>query len=428
MTSVALLGAAPDTGNLGVNALYRSIVLGICDRIPDAEFCIFDNGRGLRNSRCVVGTRAIDVKLCGLSNTRRIYRPESIARMQLSALFGGLGNAGVDVLTQSHAVLDISGGDSFTDLYGARRFELISRPKQLAIRQRRPLILLPQTYGPFTSSRRRAIAKHILRDCHSAWARDKYSYAYMAELLGTDFDPSRHRCGVDVAFLLPVTPPDDGLRQKLEEFTRHSSGEIVGINISGLIYNDPDRAARCFSIKADYAQALRDVINNIVKNSDASILLIPHVLTPPGHFESDHEACQKLYHSLSANLQRRVTTLSSGYTETEIKWVISRLSWFCGTRMHSTIASLSTGVPSAAISYSDKTFGVFSSCEQEAQVFDPRCLATADLAHALYHSFCRRQEIKSALARRLPQVLSSARRQMDDIAQSCLQMTSLACP
>ena len=38
--------------------------------------------------------------------------------------------------------------------------------------------------------------------------------------------------------------------------------------------------------------------------------------------------------------------------------------------VHATIAGLSTGVPTATISYSDKAIGVFESCGQGGEVFD----------------------------------------------------------
>ena len=71
--------------------------------------------------------------------------------------------------------------------------------------------------------------------------------------------------------------------------------------------------------------------------------------------ESDLRACRQLVDKLGQAAQGRVRILSGQYSEMEIKWVIAQLKWFCGTRMHSTIASLSSGVPSAAIAYRDKT-------------------------------------------------------------------------
>ncbi len=54
-------------------------------------------------------------------------------------------------IRSSVAVLDVSAGDSFADLYGSKRFDYICLFKEMAIQMKKPLILLPQTYGPFVS-------------------------------------------------------------------------------------------------------------------------------------------------------------------------------------------------------------------------------------------------------------------------------------
>jgi polysaccharide pyruvyl transferase WcaK-like protein len=74
------------------------------------------------------------------------------------------------------------------------------------------------------------------------------------------------------------------------------------------------------------------------------------------------------------------------------------MDWFCGTRMHSTIAALSSGVPTAAIAYSGKTRGVFDSCGMEDQVIDPRQLETQSVVEQLIESFELRAQTKQRLS------------------------------
>jgi len=93
------------------------------------------------------------------------------------------------------AVLDISGGDSFTDLYGEKRFWDVARPKLVALALGGPLILLPQTYGPFRDERLRQIASRIVDRAKMAWARDEHSFRSLRELAGNHFDPARQLCG-----------------------------------------------------------------------------------------------------------------------------------------------------------------------------------------------------------------------------------------
>lgn len=419
---IALMGACPDTGNLGVNALARSTMLGIHARIPRSEICIFDNGRGIRQAQYRSGEGNIRYQLCGLINSRRVYRRESIINMQVSAMLGGLGNPGLGVLANSNAVLDISGGDSFTDLYGKKRFDLICKPKALVLKEGRPLILLPQTYGPFKSPAAGRTASEIVRRASSAWARDNRSFEILKDLLGNDFDEDIHRCGVDVAFLLPAQKPVSELAPKIGSWFKAGSPQTIGINVSGLIYNNPRAARTRYGFKADYPSTVQALIKKILADSDCNVLLVPHVQTPKGDYESDVDACSRVYALLSADEKQRVAVLSDRYSESEIKWVISKLAWFCGTRMHSTIASLSSGVATTTIAYSDKALGVFASCAQQAEVLDPRHLDTADLVDATYDSFCRREKLAAELRSTLPSVLQRAGEQMDSIASRCVEL------
>lgn len=421
MTRISLLGAAPDTGNLGVNALSRSTMLGIAKRIPEAEICIFDNGRGLRQASYQAGRDTVPYRLCGLSNSRRFYRPESLAHMRLSTLLPGLSNPGMELLSSSKAVLDISGGDSFTDLYGAKRFSLITRPKQLVLEKKGRLILLPQTYGPFHSASRRKIAEDILRRSHCAWARDRDSFQRMAELLGNDLDPARHKCGVDVAFLLPTTRPA-GLDAELCAWLTESPFDLVGLNISGLIYNSPREAIQRYGLKANYRAVVQVLLKRFLCETEAGILLVPHVHAPLGHPESDLEACRHLVETLAPADRKRVVLLEDRLDESGIKWVIAQMDWFCGTRMHATIAALSSGVPTTTISYSDKAIGVFESCGQRAEVFDPRRLDSVELSEQVFDAFQRRDNVRQSLKGKLPEVLDKASRQMDEIAQCCVSV------
>ena len=65
-------------------------------------------------------------------------------------------------LLNADIVADISGGDSFSDIYGLRWFLYASLPKILAIMLGKNLVLLPQTIGPFKGNLAKAIARYIL--------------------------------------------------------------------------------------------------------------------------------------------------------------------------------------------------------------------------------------------------------------------------
>ena len=225
----ALAGAPLDTGNRGVEALSRSVLAAVARWAPGSLLTVLDNGWGVRPGSTGNG---ISVELAGVRRSRRVYRRESWANVRLSQHLRGAGNPVARSLRQCDAVLDISGGDSFTDIYGPGRLRTVLSPKLAALRAGRPLLLLPQTYGPFTDPDSRRAAARVVRQAEIALARDDESYAVLAELAGPDFDPSRHRLGVDVAFDLAPRRPSRATHEAIvSSLERQRARPLVGVNV-----------------------------------------------------------------------------------------------------------------------------------------------------------------------------------------------------
>ena len=418
----ALFGAAPDTENQGVSALFRCVIEGVGGAFPDSRCWVFDNGSGVReDSRALENAVRYRFSRIGARGGRRYYAPENLATMAafsyLGRSFGGL-HPHIRVLDQCDAILDVSGGDSFSDIYGSQRFWTVARPKLIAKRRGIPLVLMPQTYGPFRGKRTQRIAREAVLAATMAWARDQYSFEALRRLLGSDFDKSRHREGVDMAFGLRAMDPGDKLGSEIHQWILEKpSSPLIGLNVSGLIGLDTDRSKHRFGLRADYLDALVEFIRTAMRQPDLRLLLIPHVMTSLGSPGSDAEACLRVLDTVSPSLNSRIRVAPTHLDECEVKWLISKTDWFCGTRMHSTIAALSSGVPAAAIAYSDKTLGVFESCGVANQVIDPRELGTQAVAERLIKSLENRAQTKQILSTRIGGVKARAAEQLRCITE-----------
>jgi colanic acid/amylovoran biosynthesis protein len=417
---LCVFGVPPRTGNLGVTAMHLALLTAITRRAENPLITVFDDRAGIRPETARVAGRDVDYRLCGAIPTRRIYRRHSLWQIRTSGRLGGLGNPVIKAIRRADAVLDVTGGDSFTDLYGPRRFRWVTLDKLITLEQNRPLILLPQTIGPFHGERARRIARRILHSAMMVWARDATSFTVLRDLLGADFDNERHRCGVDLAFGLEDRTPAQPLPEPIASwFADDGRRPIVGCNVSGLIFNNPAAAKARFGLRAEYDRAVILFLRRILHQTDANVLLVPHVLTEHGHHEHDPDACASVAEALREADGRRVAIVGGGYDPCEMKWIIGQCDWFCGTRMHAGIAALSSGVPTAAIAYSRKTLGVFDTCGQGPHVADPRELDTADVVERLWHSWTQRQSAAAHLRHRLPFVLQQAQTQMDEVLASC---------
>lgn len=410
-TLICLFGAAPDTPNLGVTALHDSVIQGLRKRLPESDLLVFDFGRGLRK---ISGQGRGATYRYGALNTRRRWLPESLWNLRLANRLGGAWNVGARRLRAAAAVLDLSAGDSFSDIYGHARFDAVATPKRMALEAGVPLVLLPQTYGPFRDRRRREEAARLVRGAAFAWARDPYSFVELRELCGDGFDPERHLLGVDVAFGLPTIAATPPLSPAVESWLGDRNGPVVGVNVSGLIYLDHVRARDAFALKVDYRKLVHELVARLLARPGVRVVLIPHVLSASGHYESDHEACQHVARVVGTS--GRLAVLEPSYSPGEIKELISRLDWMCGTRMHATIAALSSGVPAAAVAYSPKFQGVFESCGLGHRVFDP-CHGETDLGvDFMLSAFDARDEDRRQLSAALVMVRRLAEAQLDAVA------------
>lgn len=410
---ICLFGAAPDTSNLGVSALFLSVLNEIVRRTPGAQLTVFDHGNGPREDQVLLHSTPFQFTRCGANFSRRFYRRDSLLNMRASAAVGGLGNPGVQAIKEADAVFDISGGDSFSDIYGNKRFQMITQPKRLVLRQRTPLILLPQTFGPFNSPQAEKVAREIISGATMVWARDKQSFHTVKTLLGNRFVPENHATGVDVAFAMPKRRPEDLPIQLKEWLAKDRLRPVIGLNVSGLIYNEGAAGSRRFGFQGDYRDIIHRLLRRLVDSTDANIVLVPHVLSKFGHYESDPQACSNAAATIESN--NRVFVLNKFYNSMEMKWVISKMDFFCGTRMHSAIAGLSTGVPTSAIAYSKKTFGVFETCGQGDCVVDPRIIGPEQCVERIWQLWLARDNVEASLSEHIPAIEKQSIQQMDRI-------------
>lgn len=419
----ALFGAAPDTSNRGVSALYRCVVEGIGAALPDGRLLVFDSGRDVReDSEILSSGESFDVRRIGAHGGRRYYARGNLAAMAALSSIGGLParfHPTLASLDDCSAVLDVSGGDSFSDIYGSGRFWSVIRPKLIAERRGTPLFLLPQTYGPFVSKRKRNVARGAVLAADMAWARDPRSFRALQDLVGADFDPSRHREGVDMAFGLDVRNPGEKLSPTLHEWLADNREHtVLGLNVSGMIALDPAASSKDFSLQADYLTALTRFLETAMEDGDRRLVIVPHVMSRLSSLHSDRAAGLQLVESLPAHLHPRIIVAPRNLDEREVKWLISRTDWFCGTRMHSTIAALSSGVPTATVPYSDKALGVFETCGVGSEVIDPRTLDTATVTDRLLESVANRHRTKEILSATIPTVKGRAAEQFKHITHA----------
>ena len=379
---ICLLGASFDTGNLGVSALAESSIKIILNRWPDAEIVLLGSGSANGEHHLKISGRMVRVSVVRMRFCKNVFLRSHFCVLLLNALLLKLlpfrrfrnllsaMNPYVRVLVEADKVFDITGGDSFSDIYGLRRFLIYGfLQKWLVTQFGKELIFLPQTYGPFKRSITRLMAKSILKRVSMVYARDNESVEYVQELLGCHSVNGKLRFMPDVAFVLDSHEPENIDVGSLDKVRKEGS-VVVGLNISGLLFNGGYTRENMFGLKTNYRDLIYSIVDFLMKDEKLLVLLVPHVLSPSRAVEDDPNACRQLYEKLSEKYPGRIFLTQGKYNHNGIKHIIGLCDFFIGSRMHACIAALSQSIPAVGIAYSKKFQGVFESVEMGNYVAD----------------------------------------------------------
>ncbi|MEL7489220.1 MAG: polysaccharide pyruvyl transferase family protein [Pseudomonadota bacterium] len=330
IVTIGLLWHSMNSDNLGVGAL----TIGNMAIVEDAARNV-----GLKPKFKVIGWddpkppyfRRDDIEVVGLR-----------AR-DLNPLSGGL----AQIVKDCDLVLDIGGGDSFTDIYGPGRISKMLMASNIILQGGVPLVMSPQTIGPFSNPVIKRAGLNILRRAAAVSSRDHLSTAFARDM---GFDGALIEAS-DVALRLPYKKP-----------AKRANGQTrVGLNVSGLLMNGGFSGDNMFGLKSDYGETVRKILHFFTRQTNCDIHLIGHVLSTKQPVEDDHRACAGLASEFPG-----VTVAPVFRDPSQAKSYIAGMDFFMGARMHACIAAFSTGVPVLPMAYSRKFEGFFGALNYPA--------------------------------------------------------------
>lgn len=277
-------------------------------------------------------------------------------------------------------VFDIGGGDSFAEIYGAKRFMFLWLSKIIATAKKTPVVLSPQTIGPFEHPVYRRLATAAVRRAEVVVARDEPSY----EFLKTMVPEKKARLSTDVAFALPYTAPD-----------RPAGGPTkVGVNVSGLLYHEAETGRNHFGLEIDYAAFLRKFLGSVTKRDDVEVHLFSHVVAAAKPEDDDGKYLARLAEEFPG-----VVVVPPFKGPSEAKSYIAGMDFVTAARMHACIAAYSSGVPVLPVAYSRKFSGLFGTLGYDFLIPTTGMSTDEAAEFALTCFLDRRAEMKAAMAR-----------------------------
>jgi colanic acid/amylovoran biosynthesis protein len=247
----------------------------------------------------------------------------------------------------------ICGGDGFSDIYSEDTMMYHLKWVLISKEVNKPYLILPQTIGPFSNSESYEIARFVLGSAKKVYVRD------------TAFVTDLNRMGVNY-----VLCDDLSYYMKAKPFPIKVLPNSVGINISGLCYYNSFRnlAGRF----GNYKMLLTNLIDFFQLHS-IPVYLIPHSYnsyTP--ELDADDLEASKHFYSILDN-RDQVVLVGEDLESPQIKYLISQMSFFVGSRMHSCFAAIYTETPVFGLGYSYKyehNFLRYGLSENVASVLD----------------------------------------------------------
>lgn len=319
---ICLLGVDFFSDNRGCAALGYSavnILKNVCD----------EKGEVLELYAIVFNVEERALPLDGIKYTLKKISPKSVSYWKEC----------MQIFKKCDLIIDFTWGDSFSDLYGFKRFIIASALKRIAISSKTPFMFGPQTIGPFNRKITEKIGAGLLKKADYCFVRDAISGEVVKKIAGRDAVLS-----TDVAFSLPTVKRRD-----------ISTRRNIGINPSGLLWYATDSFDVDKYVSVDYKKYVYELIEYLMQSGDYNVYLIPHVFSlEKVDNKDDLRACMEIREKFPD-----AVIISDFDTPMEAKGYISQMDIFIGARMHATIAAFSTGVTTIPFSYSRKFEGLY---------------------------------------------------------------------
>jgi len=210
----------------------------------------------------------------------------------------------------------------------------------------KPVVLWGASVGPFEREPHflPVIRRHLERMVFIA-ARESVTVEYLTKLgLG---DKVIH--AADPAFALTPEPVDTA-----PFWPEDSSEGVLGLNISPLLLRY--RSSR--EPEGKLLDEMAGFIRHAVVKRGLGVLLVPHVIPHDGAVKNNDAVFMAQLLPRLGDLSKYVQLMDDRLDAAQTKHVISQCRFFIGARTHSTIAALSSGVPTISIAYSIKAKGI----------------------------------------------------------------------
>lgn len=261
----------------------------------------------------------------------------------------------------------------------------------LAVLMGKPLIFLPQSFGPLPGAIQQGMLRWLLSRGALVVAREYRSLRLLAEI------GLRRRVLVlpDLAFADESTDSPVLLVPEVAALT--TAGQpMIGLTLMDWQGQNPQ-----FRNQRSYEEAVLALMRHVRERYDARVVLFAQCTGPTAAHDDRLIARRLLAEARSQGIDG-VYFVDAALSPEQLKVAYERLDLLVATRMHSAIFALSRNVPALAIGYLYKSVGIMEMLGLERHALDIATIDAEALCAAFDVLWSERVEIRQRLSMRIP--------------------------
>ena len=210
---------------------------------------------------------------------------------------------------------------------------------KLALKMKKPVYIMPNSYGPFKSKKTAKMVNKILNKCEIVTARESISASEQTNGLQRPIE-----LFPDLAFFLEQTKQDN-IKEYLQKYEINENDKYVAITVRPYRFYNADNPSQKYE---NYKKAFVKFIEYLEQKNYIPLLVV-HTRSDNEH-ENDEICIREIEQMLKKNSKAMIIK-EDNLNCKDLKAIYSLCDFVVGTRFHSVIFSLQNQIPCIAITY-----------------------------------------------------------------------------
>lgn len=254
---------------------------------------------------------------------------------------------------ETDLIVAVSGNQLFSSGKFGWPLPVVGFPIYLAIHFKKPIIIFPQSVGPFKYYWEKKFVSYLYDRVNKLFIRDLVSLDLVKKIGIKNSNP---QFMPDIAFTYPAIDKKYAIKI-LSSYGYSTENKNIGITILSKMPSYIDRTQI-----ENYYGALSETITKLILIDNYNVFIFNQVVGPTED-ENDLIGAKNVISLLPTQIRKKIIIIHEKLSPSELKGCYGLMDLFLATRLHSGIFALEMRVPTLFIGYLDKTIGILKSID-----------------------------------------------------------------